>query len=190
MHRSRSLVAIATAVTVLAAAPVAGAADPEGFAATFPKAAALCAKADKGKLGKKLSPSKAKVKGACKTLRTTYGSALATLTATRTPLQAQTREIVLAQRNACREARKVRTKGSDPRQVCRQGAIDARNRLAPVRAQIAAATAKAQSAYEQARKAFWATIKKLKGGAGIAPDAKPGGAPVTDVPADTELDEG
>ena len=155
----------------------------DGFAVTFPKAAALCSKADKDKLGKKLAPSKGKVKTACQTLKRSYSDTLKALLATTTPLRLQVKGIVAAQRAACQQARRTRD-----RLGCRNATLDARAKLAPIRAQIAAAQATAQASYEKARKTFWASIKKLRGGAGISPDSPAGQPPVTDVPPDTALD--
>jgi len=185
MFRLRTLLALATCAMALfpAAARADSALNLDGFAVTFPKAAALCAKADTGKLGKKLTPSKGKVKTACQTLKHGYSDALKALLATTTPLRLQVKGIIAAQRAACLAARKNRD-----RLGCRNATLDARAKLAPIRAQIAAAQATAQASYEKARKAFWASIKKLRGAAGISPDGPAGQPPVTDVPPDTALD--
>ncbi len=185
MLRLRTLLALATCALALlpAVARADAALNLDGFAVTFPKAAALCSKADKGRLGKKLTPSKGKVKAACQTLKRSYSDALKTLLATTTPLRQQVKDIVTAQRAACLQARKSRD-----RLGCRKAALDARAQLAPIRAQIAAAQATARASYEKARKAFWASVKKLRGAAGISPDGPAGEPPVSDVPPDTALD--
>ena len=187
MSHIRTLLVGAVCATMLIAAAPAGAAalKLDGFPLTFPKAAGLCAKADKGKLGKKLAPSKAQVIAACRKLRQSYSDALTQLQTTTTPLRTQMREIVKAQREACIQARRTRD-----RVACRAAQVDARAKLAPLRAQIVEASKTAQAAYEKARKTFWATIKKLRGGAGLKPDTPPGQAPVADVPQDSELDQG
>jgi len=187
MLRTRLTLAIATcaAVLLVAAVPAGAAQNLTGFPATFPKAAALCAKAGKGKLGKKLAPSKGKVLAACAKLRQSYSDALTTLLATTDPLRLQMKAIVKAQRDACLLARRNRD-----RLGCRNAQLDARAKLAPLRGQIVAAQKVARTSYEQARRTFWATVRKLRGGAGLSPDAPPGETPVADVPQDSDLDQG
>lgn len=177
--------AICAAALLVAAAPAGAALKLDGFATTFPKASALCVKADKGKLGKKLAPSKGKVLAACRKLRQSYSDALTRFLATTDPLRVQMKGIVQAQREACLQARRNRD-----RQGCRAAQIQARAQLAPLRAQIAEAQKTAQASYEKARKAFWAAIRKLRGGATLSPDAPPGQTPVADIPQDSELDQG
>jgi hypothetical protein len=185
MVRRRSLLPIAICGAALLLAPAGAQAAPnlEGFALTFPKAAALCVKADKGKLGKQLKPSKGKVRVACTTLKQSYSDALTALTATTSPLRVQMKGIVAEQRAACQLARRNRDHVG-----CRKAALDAKAKLSSIRTQIAAAQKTAQAAYEQARKTFWASIKKLRGGASVKPDAPAGQPEVTDVPPDTALD--
>lgn len=179
------LIGVVCAAMLVAAAPAGAALKLDGFPQTFPKAAALCAKADKGKLGAKLAPSKGKVLAACRKLRQSYSDALTQLTAKTDPLRLQMKEIVRAQREVCLQARRTRD-----RTACRAAQLDARAKLAPLRAQIVEAQKTARASYEQARKAFWASIRKLRGGAGLKPDTPPGQAPVADVPQDSELDQG
>lgn len=176
---------VCVAALLAAAAPAGAALNLDGFPATFPKAAALCVKADKGKLGAKLKPSKAKVAAACRKLRQSYSDALTARNAKVDPLRLQMKDIVRAQREACLQARRTRD-----RTACRTAQLDARAKLAPLRAQIADAEKAAQAAFEKARKAFWATVRKLRGGAGLSPDPAPGQNPVTDVPQDGDLDQG
>jgi hypothetical protein len=187
MLRPRLLGALASfAILALATAPAAGAAtlNLSGFPATFPKASALCAKASKGKLGKKLSPSKGKVLKACNTLRKSYSDAYTTLSNAVAPLRQQSRDAVEGSRTACREAKRARNLTA-----CRQAQIDARSKLRALREQTAPHYATARKAYEAARKTFWATIKKLKGGAAITPD-KSVTEPTQDVvPDDKAVDE-
>lgn len=185
MLRSQMLPALAICALLALVAPAgAGAAlNLEGFPKTFPKASALCVKAGKGKLGAKLKPSKGKVLKACATLKQRYSEAYTTLTAAAAPLRQQGKDVVLQQRDACRNAKRAR----DPA-ACRQANVDARAKLKAIREQLAAVYATANRAYESARKAFWATIKSLKGGASIKPDTTVPGAPTTDVPDDSALD--
>lgn len=187
MLRSRLLPALAVSAALALAAPAGAAAalDLDGFATTFPKASALCTKADKGKLPKKLKPSKAKVRKACTKLKQSYSSAHTTFTTVVTPLRQQARDVVTQQRKTCLEARRLRNTA-----LCRQAQIDARAKLAGLRQQMAAAASVAQKAYEAARKTFWATIKKLKGGAGIPADPSITNPPDTGAPTDSELDAG
>jgi hypothetical protein len=178
------LIGVVCATMLVAAAPAGAALKLDGFPATFPKAAALCAKADKGKLGTKLAPSKGKVLAACRKLRQSYSDALTQLLAKTDPLKLQMKEIVRAQREVCLQARRTKDKTA-----CKAAQFDARNRLAPLRAQIAEAQKTARASYEQARKTFWAAIRKLRGAAGLKPDTPPGEPQVTDVPRDSELDQ-
>jgi hypothetical protein len=178
------LIGVVCATTLVAAAPAAAALKLDGFPQTFPKAAALCAKADKGKLGKQLTPSKGKVLAACRKLRQSYSDALTQLAAKTDPLRLQMKEIVRAQREVCLQARRTKDKTA-----CKRAQLDARNRLAPLRAQIAEAQKTARTSYEQARKTFWAAIRKLRGAAGLKPDTPPGEPQITDVPRDSELEE-
>ena len=183
--RIRTGLGVAALCAVLAAAPATAAAalNLNGFATTFPKAAALCTKASKNKLGKKLQPSKAKVLKACKTLQQHYSDTATALEATLVPLRQQGRDIVTQERQACQDARRARNPAA-----CREAQRDAREKLRAVRQQIGAAYKNATAAYESARKAFWAAIKRLKGAGAIKPDA-PVGAPTTttDVPDDSSL---
>jgi hypothetical protein len=187
MFRSRLLIALATlALMGLAAPAIAGAAlNLDGFAVTFPKASALCTKASKGKLGKKLSPSKAQVLRSCAALKKSYSSAYTTLSNAVAPLRQQSKDIVTAQRETCREARRTRNLAA-----CRQAQVDARAKLGALRAQIAPLYATARKAYDSARKTFWAAIRKLKGGASLTPDKAVTETPQTDVPDDSALDGG
>ena len=84
----------------------------------------------------------------------------------------------------CAQARRTRDKTA-----CKNAQFDARNRLAPLRAQIAEAQKTARASYEQARKTFWAAIRKLRGAAGLKQDTPPLEPQVTDVPQDSELDD-
>ena len=104
------LIGVVCATMLVAAAPAGAALKLDGFPATFPKAAALCAKADKGKLGKKLAPSKGKVLAACRKLRQSYSDALTQLMAKTDPLKLQMKEIVRAQREVCLQARRTKDK--------------------------------------------------------------------------------
>jgi hypothetical protein len=187
MLRPRTLFVIAAcAMLVLPAGARADAAlNLDGFKLVYPKASALCAKADKGRLGKKLSPSKGKVIAACRRLRKSYSDAFTAYQATSAPLREQSRAIVLEQRKACLAARRARNPAA-----CKQATLQARSQLQGIRVQIAAAAKVAREKYDAARKTFWATIGKLKGAAGLKPDAPYGQDPVSDVPADTELDNG
>lgn len=165
------------------AAPAANAADPPGFAGMLPRASALCAKADAGKLGKKLKPDAGKVKKACATLRSSYAAALAEYQAAVKPIADQIRAVIQDTKTTCAAARRNRDIAT-----CREAQRQARLRTRDLRAQMQPYAATFDKKVDAARKAFWATIKKLKGGKALNGDAQPGTAPSTDVPDDSGID--
>jgi len=176
--------ALLAALLVLAvAAPAAGAADPDGFAGMLPRAAALCAKADSGKLGRKLKPDAGKVKKACRTLRAAYAKALADYRAAAKPVTDQIRAAIQETREACLAARRARNPAA-----CREAQRNGRERTRQLRAQLAPFSQAFDKQVEAARKAFWATIKSLKGAKGLKNDPKPGTAPGVDAPDDSGID--
>lgn len=182
---NRLLAVVTTLLICALLAPAAAlAANPAGFDAVFPRAGALCTKADNGKLGKKLKPSKTKVLAACAKLRKAYTDAQSAYESAAAPLTAQARQVVLDQRAACRAAKLAH----NPR-GCREAQVQARAKLQALRQQIAPLAAARAAKFKSARKAFWSAIKKLKGAESLktdSDDATP--APSNDVPSDNELD--
>lgn len=179
----RFAVLLALVPAVLVAPAAAQAADPDGFAATFPRAAALCKKADAGRLGAKLKPDAAKVKRACTRLRSTYTQALATYQAAAQPLIQQMKAAIQQSRDACRAARANRDNAA-----CRAAQQEASRRTRELRQQVGVHARARQAKNEAARKAFWAAIRKLRGGKGVKADPVLGSAPTTDVPDDSGIE--
>jgi exonuclease VII large subunit len=162
----RTLIAGVTACAALAAPTAASAQKPlPNFHRTFPVASGLCAHAAAGKLPKRLQASAAQVTQACNTLQAAFTQAQSDLQAAITPLEQQLTGAVSQARTACQQARQTHD-----RAACKQALADARTTVAGLKGQLKTAFAAYRDAVNNARKAFWSSIKSLRGGASIKPD--------------------
>jgi exonuclease VII large subunit len=162
----RTLIAGLTACAALAAPAAASAQKPlPTFHRTFPVASGLCAHAAAGKLPKKLQASADQVNQACNTLQAAFTQAQSDLQAAVTPLEQQLTDAVNQAKTACQQARQTHD-----RAACKQALADARTTAAGLKGQLKTAFANYRNAANAARKAFWTTIRSLRGGASIKPD--------------------
>jgi hypothetical protein len=153
---------------VLAVLPASASARPadRGLRQTFPVASRLCARADAGRLPKRLAASADQVKAACATLHAASTSAQSDLNTTFTPLAQQAGQAIATARSTCQAAL-----ASRDRAACKAARDQARQTLAGLRAQLRPALQAYRAAVSAARKAFWTTIHGLRGGAGVAGDS-------------------
>jgi len=173
MMRTTLLAAVATGA--LALAPVASAKPGKrSFERTYPYASALCAKNASGHTPKRLAASVNEVATACATLKTSFTNAQNTYTTTVAPLEAQAKATVAAAHSNCRKA--------PDRVACRTARHDARVTLKGLRRQVTTAGWAYHDSVDAARQAFWTTIRGLKGGSSLKPDAKVGPSPETTLP--------
>jgi hypothetical protein len=165
-------------VLVLAVLPATAFARPadRGFRQTFPVASRLCARADAGRLPKRLAASADQVKAACTTLQAAYTSAHSDLSTASTPLVQQAGQALSDARSACQAAL-----ASHDRAACRAARDQARQTLKDLRTQLRTAVQAYRAAASAARKAFWTTIHGLRGGAGVPGDS--GSVPTSGAPA-------
>ena len=173
MMRTTFLATVAAGA--LALAPAASAKPGKrSFERTYPYASALCAKNASGHTPKRLSASVNEVATACATLKTSFTNAQNAYTTTVAPLEQQARDTVAAARVNCRPAA--------DRAACRQARHDARVKLRGLRRQVTMARWTYHDSVDGARQTFWATIRSLRGGSSIRPDAKVGPSPTTSLP--------
>jgi hypothetical protein len=159
----------------LAVAPAASAKPGKrSFERTYPHASALCAKNANGRTPKRLAASVKEVAGACATLKTSFVNAQNAYTTTVAPLEQQARDTVAAARANCR--------GAADRPACRTARHDARVKLRGLRRSVTMARWTYHDSVDGARQAFWGTIRSLRGGSSITPDAKVGPSPTTTLP--------
>lgn len=163
----RRILSSATAVCIVASlgmcAMASAKAGDRTFQQTYPAASALCARATAGQLPKRLEASQAQVIAACTSLQNAFG-----------PLQAtvQTATATFATGVASEHAM-VKTACAPPRNrvACRAARTQAHIALIGLRATHRIAVRTYYISIEANRRVFWATIKSLRGGASIHPDA-------------------
>jgi len=171
----RTTLLAAVAAGALALAPAASAKPGKrSFERTYPHASALCAKNASGHTPKRLTASVNEVAAACATLKTGFTNAQNAYTTTVAPLEQQARDTVASARVNCR--------GAADRHACRQARHDARVTLRGLRRQVTVARWTYHDSVDGARQSFWGTIRALRGGASITPDAKVGSSPTTTLP--------
>ena len=169
-----SLLAAAAAVALIAAPAASAKPGKRSFERTYPYASALCAKNANGHTPKRLAASVNEVATACATLKTSFTNAQNAYTTTVAPLETQARSTVAAARVNCR--------GTADRHACRTARHDARVTLRGLRRQVTVAGWTYHDSVDGARQTFWSTIRTLRGGSAIKPDAKVGPSPETALP--------
>ena len=132
---------------------------------TYPVATRLCARADAGKLPKRLAASSDQVKAACAALTTAYTAAQSDFTTATASLTQQTKDAIATARTTCKAAI-----AAHDRTACQAAVATERQTLSGLRDQRRTATQAYRTALGAARKAFWTTIHGLPGGAGLTAD--------------------
>jgi len=181
---SRLRLFLALSVAALALLPAAAQAQPRvpGFHATFPHAAKLCAKSDRGRLPAKLRDSAAEVAADCVALHASFAADRATFVQTAKPLVRQARTAVRTAVKACRQGRRHHVPGA-----CAQARRTAVATLKGLRAQLRTAVATYRTSVRADRSTFWTAIRALPGGAAQPADTGTPPAPTADVPADAAV---
>ncbi len=185
MSRITRILVVAVFCVALAV-PAISAAKPghRGFNHTFPVASGLCNHATNGHLPKRLKSSSAQVLAACATLRTAFTDAQNAYSTTVGPLQQTANAALKTLRQTCRDARKAHTPD-----VCKTARQATRTTLQGLQAQVVAAGKTYHASVDAARKAFWATIHGLKGGAHQPTDPSAGPTPSTPMPGDSDVNK-
>ncbi|GAC1434786.1 MAG: hypothetical protein NVSMB51_02800 [Solirubrobacteraceae bacterium] len=133
------------------------------FVQTYPVATKLCARAAANALPKRLRPSTTQVVMACKKLEAAFGPLRASVLSAQSTFASGVAATRAQIRQAC-------AKGQ-PRPACRQARRQGNAALGVLRSQHRAAVRAYGVAVEANRRAFWATIRSLRGGKSIKPDA-------------------
>ncbi len=175
---------VAALFCVALAVPAISQAKPlhRGFNQTYPVASRLCTHAANGKLPKVLRSSSTDVLAACATLRTSFTTAQNTWSTTVGPLKQQAFAALKTLRQTCRQAHQAHTPG-----VCKAARKTTRQTIHGLITQVGAANQAYHTSVDAARKAFWATIHGLKGGAAVPTDATTPVAPATVMPSDSQI---
>jgi hypothetical protein len=184
-----SVSVLVLAVGVLMVTPaLAGARAPgRSFEKTYPKASALCAKADAGTLKGALAASTADVVAACTTLKASFAAAGSTYKTTTDPLATRAEAAVSAARAACATAETSDMKRRKTA-ACKEARRAARAALRVIRTEARAAAKTYVSSVRASRSTFWTSIHALRGAGHVPADGTttaPPAAPT--VPADTTL---
>lgn len=148
--------------------PTAAGAKPgfKSFDRTFPIASKLCARVERGQVPKRLRGSAPQVINACAVLQSAFSDAQTKVRATDSQLQAQLAADRAQLRNACHQAKLTHDRGS-----CKEARKTFRAERKALLVQERAANRNYFVVIENARKAFWSTVRSLRGGAGIKPDS-------------------
>ena len=170
-------------LTAALAVPGVAAAKPgnRDFQRTFPVASRLCKAVADGHAPKRMRGSEAQITTACDTLHADYDAAVGAAGPGIDALEQAVAAAKSAAQAACGE-------GSD-RQTCRAALKDARTSVRTARQAFRDVRRAYHEAIQTARKAFWTTIKGLRGGASLHPDRPQPNAPVPGEPADEVTDE-
>lgn len=197
MSRMNRILAVGACAFI--AAPAVAVAKPgdRSFEQTYPHASKLCAAVAQGKVPKKLEGSAAAVTAACATLNAGFTTAKATFDTASGPLREQRAAAVATMQAACEAARTpapaaapapVGAPGQGPRQnhprrtraigapgqggeACRTARENARTTVKDLRERSHGARQAYHDSVQAARKAFWTTIRGLRGGSTLTPDA-------------------
>jgi hypothetical protein len=172
MSRFTSRLASATMITTVAFTGVASATPGHRpYAKTFPHASHLCKVVAAGHAPKKLKGQEAKVLQSCSTLQSSYDSAAGTALNAQATFKSQ-RATALAQAKATCQA------PATTKPMCLAAKKSARQTIKSDRMTLTSAYKTYHSSIEAARKAFWGSIKTLRGGSSVTPDAPDANAPV------------
>ena len=154
----------AAAVTALLLFPglASAKAGDKSFAQTYPYASALCAKVTAGQTPPRLKGSEAKVNQACATLQNAFGPLQTAVQGANAQLQSG----IASERAKIKQACLPGAVRADCRAARRNGRLV----IASLRRQHRAAVRLYYTSIEANRRAFWATIRALRGGTSIKPD--------------------
>lgn len=180
----KNILALAIVACALLAIPALASARPTArdFNHTFPHAARLCDKAAGGDAPKRLAAASDKVKVACETLHTSFAAAQTTFTAAVAPLRQQATDAMTALRATCETAR-----ANHDLATCRAAHERTRETIKSLRTQAREAMLAYHDAIQAARKAFWSTIRELRGGSAVEADRTAGPDPTVTLPSDSQV---
>jgi hypothetical protein len=161
---TRSIPAAAVGLAALALAPAAAQAQAGSrtFAQTFPRASALCARAQAGSLPPKLAGQTSQVQSACTTLQGSFTSAQTTVLAAQMTFANGVAAARAKTQAACVKPRVQPT--------CRLTRIQDNATIKSLRAQHRADVRTYYISVEAARRTFWTSIRALRGGPSVKPD--------------------
>lgn len=172
MSRLTSRLASAAVITAVAFTGVASAKPGHRpYAKTFPHAAHLCKVVAAGHAPKKLKGQEAKVLQSCSALQSAYDNAAGTALKAQATFKGQ-RAAALAQAKATCKA------PATTKSECVAAKKNARQTIKSDRVTLTSAYKAYHASIEAARKAFWSSIKSLRGGAAVTPDKPAPDAPV------------
>jgi hypothetical protein len=169
---SRSALIAALGALILSA-PAAARPGSRSFQRTYPIASRLCAQVAAGHAPKRLRGDEAQVNQACTTLQGSYAQAVTTVLAAEAAFRSGATSVRTQASQSCRAARAAHDSAA-----CRAARAQAQAQLLALRQTQRGAFAQYHASIEAARRAFWATIHSLRGGAGIAPDHPQPNSPV------------
>jgi hypothetical protein len=169
---SRSTI-VATVGALALSAPAAARPGSHSFQRTYPIASHLCAQVAAGHAPKRLRGDEAQVNQACAALQGSYSQAVTAALAAQAAFRSGAVTIHTQANQACRAARAAHNPAA-----CRAARAQAQVQLQALRQTRRGAFAQYHASIEAARRAFWATIHSLRGGAGIAPDQPQPNSPV------------
>ena len=167
---SRLIRSVAIAACAMAAVPAVAGAKPgdRSFEKTYPHASKLCAAVAAGKTPTKLSGAVPAITTACSTLTASFTAAGTTFDTAVAPLKTARADAVASAKAAC-------VKGSDgtrDKAACKAAIQTSRTTIKGLREQGKTAVAAYRTSVRTARKAFWTTIKGLRGGSTVTPDTR------------------
>jgi hypothetical protein len=183
---SRLVSLLTAAACLLAVAPAAASAHPgqRGFDRTYPYASRLCTRVANGHTPKALSGSTAAVAAACAQLKSSFTAAQNGYTTAVAPLKQQGTDAVKTLRATCAQDRAAGNAAA-----CHTARASTRATLRSLRAQVRVAAIAYHASVDGARKSFWATIRSLRGGTTLKPDASVGPGPASPIPSDSAVDQ-
>ncbi len=182
MSRITRLMVAAVFCVALMVPAISSANVQRSFNHTFPVASGLCTHATNGHLPKRLASSSDAILAACATLHTSFTDAQNTYSTTVGPLKTAGVEALKTLRQTCKDARQAHTP-----KVCRTARQATRATIHGLVQQARTAGQTYHASVDAARKAFWTTIKALKGAANVATDPTVPPAPVVAMPSDSQI---